>query len=267
MDMESYIFGHSDIEHLRLKLQAELFEEESKRTLELAGIKKGMKCVDFGCGNGYTSILLAKLVGEEGKVTAVDISEDALHAAEDNAKRYGINNIEFVKASIYDSKLEEDYDLAYSRFLFTHLAYPERAVKEFVRVVKHNGIVAVEDFNHELRITYPYNKHLERLRACMIESLKREGAIYDTAGMLYGMFKDCNIDAKVSLYAICCPMNYRYNMLPILFANVLKDNFISNGLISESEYEDIINGVKEFAQNNNAILLYSPVFRVYGLKI
>ncbi|GIU72240.1 MAG: class I SAM-dependent methyltransferase [Candidatus Nitrosocaldaceae archaeon] len=267
--MSEYIFGSTAKELLRLELQAELFEPYTKHTLELAGIKKGMKCVDFGCGNGYTAILLAKLVGKDGKVIAIDTSKDALLVAEKNAKRLGIDNIEFIQTDAYNTSLKDNYyDLIFSRFLFTHISEPKKVLEEMIRITKDNGIIVTEDFNHELRITYPYNKYIERLRTALIELLKKSGSKYDIAGMLYRLFKEHGLDAKVDVYAVPFSMNdKRYRVLPLLFAEVLRDRFMKYGIIDEEEYNNIINGINEYMNIKDAIVLYSSVFRVYAYLI
>ncbi len=266
--MGEYIFGYTDKELLRLELQAELFEKESKRTLELAGIKKGMKCIDIGCGIGYTSIILAELVGSDGDVTAIDISPEPLAIAKRNAERRGIKNIEFVLNDINDPTYLEDntYDLVYSRFLFTHLEDPVRALNNMVRITKPHGVVVAEDFNHEIRITYPYNKYLESLRLMLITLLKANGSRSEVSGMLYNYFMKAGLNTNVELYSIALPMNNKYKIVPFLFAAVLKDRFIKAKLIDEDKYAEIENGIKEFVNEENALLLYSSVYRVWGYK-
>ncbi len=264
--MGEYVFGYTNKELLRLELQAELFENESKRTLELAGIKEGMNCIDIGCGNGYTSILLAKLVGPNGHVTALDISLEAIESAKKNAKKHGIDNIDFIIGDINNLNLNRDYDLVYSRFLFTHLEDPKRALTNMIKITKPNGIIVIEDFNHNIRITYPYNESLETLRLMLINLLKMNGSKHEIGEILYDHLVRAGIDTHIGLYSIVLPMNTKYKVIPFLFAEVLKERFIKAKLIDEHAYENIVNGIKEFVNKENALLLYSSVFRIYGYK-
>ena len=52
----------------------------------------GQTAIDLGCGMGYFSIALAKLVGERGRVYAVDIQERMLKALERRARRAGVRD-------------------------------------------------------------------------------------------------------------------------------------------------------------------------------
>src|ERR671923_2215002 len=72
---QEYILGNSSSEIRRLEIQASLFESLTKQTLLNAGLKKGMSCIDIGCGSGSVTRLMADMVGETGRVVGVDIDE------------------------------------------------------------------------------------------------------------------------------------------------------------------------------------------------
>ena len=59
-----YILGNRDSEIARLEIQASLFEPLTKQTLLNAGLKKGMRCIDIGCGSGSVTRLMANMVGK-----------------------------------------------------------------------------------------------------------------------------------------------------------------------------------------------------------
>jgi len=59
-----------------------------------------MTVLDMGCGPGRITVPLAKKVGSQGKVVAVDIQTGMLRRAEAKAKQAGVENIEFVQANL-----------------------------------------------------------------------------------------------------------------------------------------------------------------------
>lgn len=71
-----------------------------KKVVQEIGIKTGMRIADFGCGAGYWSVLFAQTVGQEGKITALDVLETALQSVQSKAKIDGVNNIETVRANL-----------------------------------------------------------------------------------------------------------------------------------------------------------------------
>lgn len=68
-----------------------------------AGINAGMRVLDFGCGNGETSRLLAAAVGPEGAVVGIDINPSAVTQAKAKVAQEGFDNCEFVHADIIEA--------------------------------------------------------------------------------------------------------------------------------------------------------------------
>ena len=88
-----------------------------KEAIRQAMFKEGEVVLDIGCGIGETSMEIAKLVGNTGKVYGVDISIPQLDVAKRLSKERGINNVEFLKADMQVfSNLPEKIDIMYSRF-------------------------------------------------------------------------------------------------------------------------------------------------------
>ena len=66
------------------------------RELDEAGVRRGMRVLDFGCGPGRFTLPVARIVGSEGKVFAVDIHPLARLAVQKAAYRDGLTNIEVI---------------------------------------------------------------------------------------------------------------------------------------------------------------------------
>ena len=71
------------------------------------GIREGMTVVDYGCGPGRYTIRFSRIVGEMGKVYAVDIHELAVKEVERKIAKGGLGNVKPVLASGYDSGLPD----------------------------------------------------------------------------------------------------------------------------------------------------------------
>ena len=109
----------------RLRILHGLYGPGSRRVLLEAGLRRGMRVADFGCGVGLVTALLAELVGPEGHVVGLDASAAQLAQARESMPA-GSTNIRFVEASATDSGLPPaSFDLAYCRFLLLHLPEPE----------------------------------------------------------------------------------------------------------------------------------------------
>ena len=84
-------------------------EQEERCSLVLAnlGVKRGTTVCDIGCGNGYYTLQLAKMVGPAGRVLAVDIQPEMLKLLEERAASEEITNIEPILSELHDPKFPE----------------------------------------------------------------------------------------------------------------------------------------------------------------
>jgi ubiquinone/menaquinone biosynthesis C-methylase UbiE len=77
-----------------------LFEPSQK--LVEPYVKKDQVVADLGCGPGYYSLILAKMVGPQGKVFAVDLDKKCIQTLEKKASKLGLFNIETHASSAAD---------------------------------------------------------------------------------------------------------------------------------------------------------------------
>ena len=144
------------------------------KLIERSGIKPGMVVVDLGCGSGGITTFTARVVGEKGKVYAVDIQPEMLQQLErklSKPENHDITNIELKQASAYNLPLEDGaIDLAYMIAVFQEIPNRGKALREIWRVLKPGGILGVTEFLPDP--DYP-------LRSTTIKICQREGFILD----------------------------------------------------------------------------------------
>ena len=137
---------------------------ESKCTeiLKRTGVSEGQILLDFGCGSGNYAIPAAKIVGNEGKVYALDKDAYKLKELARRANSDGLNNLETIEtggepnSGLEDSSV--DVVLLYDIFWYFPITDPRlaRLLKEAYRVLSEDGLMSV------------YPEHIE------IEELKQE---------------------------------------------------------------------------------------------
>ena len=139
-----YALATGEAAAYRLHVLNNVYGPGTRRLLRDAGLRRGMRVADLGCGVGMVTAVLAEIVGPEGEVVGVDFSAAQIAQARTQSK--GAPNVKFVEASAADTGLpRESFDFVYSRFLLIHLTEPEQALSEMLALLKPNGILVCED--------------------------------------------------------------------------------------------------------------------------
>jgi ubiquinone/menaquinone biosynthesis C-methylase UbiE len=120
-------------------------------TLLQLGLRDGMRVGDFGTGSGHYALAASAMVGNEGRVYAVDIQEDVIKRLQDDAERAGKNNINFIWGNLEkagSTKLKEGAldAIVLSNTLF-QLEDAPSAIAEMKRVLKGGGKILLVDWS------------------------------------------------------------------------------------------------------------------------
>lgn len=147
-DIENYwsnrAEGYSEVNRGELStIQKDKWLNEIERRLE--GIpKESINILDIGCGPGFFSIILARA---GYKVTAVDYTEAMIEKAKENAGELS-SKITFIRMDGQNLLFDDEiFDVVVSRNLTWNLEKPDIAYKEWVRVLKKQGILLNFDAN------------------------------------------------------------------------------------------------------------------------
>jgi ubiquinone/menaquinone biosynthesis C-methylase UbiE len=106
--------------------------------IKFAHIKEGDTVVDFGSGAGIDVFLAANIVKESGKVIGIDMTEEMLRKARDNAQKFGYKNVEFRQGDI-ENKVpvgNNSVDVVTSNCVINLTSNKTNAFKEIYRILK-----------------------------------------------------------------------------------------------------------------------------------
>lgn len=112
--------------------------ERVRSILGKLGISKGMSVLDLGTGTGVLLPYLSEMVGNEGRVVGVDLSEGMLSRAE---KKFGkLPNVDLKKIDFEEEPLPGEYDVVMFYSVYPHLHSPEQTLKWLFKMnVKPGG--------------------------------------------------------------------------------------------------------------------------------
>jgi len=138
----------------------------------LAELKPGETVLDLGSGGGIDVLLSARRVGPAGKAYGVDMTDEMLALAEENKRKSGLTNVEFLKAEIEDIPLpDSSVDVIISNCVINLSGDKDRVMKEAFRVLKPGGRLAISDVVVRGKVPAEIKKSLELWVGCVAGAL------------------------------------------------------------------------------------------------
>ncbi|MDO9575969.1 MAG: class I SAM-dependent methyltransferase [bacterium] len=134
--------------------QAKMFNKKASnpkskpdQIIESITLKSGQNIADIGSGGGYFSLRFAKIVGEEGKVYAVDASTDFLEFIKNSAKEKGLNNI--IPILAIEDRLdlpEKSLDFIFMRSVTHHIPNRVKYFRNLKDFLKSDGKIIIIEY-------------------------------------------------------------------------------------------------------------------------
>ena len=125
-------------------------EEQLAKLIEALDLKPGMVVADIGAGTGRISVMMAKEVGPDGKVIAVDIQEEMLSVLDKKLKQMKVTNVVPKLGTVKSPELEpSSVDLAVFVDVYHELAFPYEMMLSLSKALKPGGCVAFVEYRKE----------------------------------------------------------------------------------------------------------------------
>ena len=264
--MEHYAIAGGAEGKSRLKILSRVMQPYTQNFFQRLEITSGMHCLDLGCGGGDVTFELATLVGKEGKIVGLELDETIVKLTQEDCQQLGLNNIEFKIADALSLNEENEYDLAYTRFLLTHLSDPQTVIEKMKTAVKLGGLVAVEDIEFSGHFCHPKSSAFDKYIQLYQQVVQNKGGDSEIGLKLPGMLKQAGLnEVKFSLVQPTF-MEGEGKLVALITMQKIRDAILEQGLSSSAEIDTIISELNEFSQNSESIISLPRIFQVWGRK-
>ena len=127
-------------------------ERQERCSLMLAnlGVKRGMNVCDMGCGNGFHTLQIAKMTGEDGLVIGVDVQPEMLGFLRERMEDQGVDNVVPILGSYHNPRLPpETIDLVLMVDVYHEFSHPEQMLASMRKSLRPGGLIVLVEFRKE----------------------------------------------------------------------------------------------------------------------
>ena len=179
--MRSYTLGH----HESVLRSHQWRTAANSAAYLLPRLRPGDRVLDVGCGPGTITADLAEVVGPEGSVVGVDNAATVVDQARTHP---GASERSWLTFAVGDAMgldyADDSFDVVHAHQVLQHLEDPVAALKEFARVTRPGGTVAVRDADYAAMTWHPHHPGLDAWLALYHRVARSNGAEPDAGRRL-----------------------------------------------------------------------------------
>jgi len=274
-----YVLGTADDEFIRLGLQHALWADFAGRSWKHAGIAPGQRVLDVGCGPGYATMDLARLVrgvphdgAPPGHVVALDESPGFVERLKHESSVRGINNILAIAADVQRldrTDLEPgSFDLAYARWVLCFVPDPGAVVAGVARLLKPGGRFVVNDyFNYEAMTLAPRRESFSRVIEAVGASWRARGGDPDVVGRLPALCREhgLTVTRLEAEQRVPRPSDTMWAWPDTFFRNFVP-RLVEGGFLSGAEADAYFADWTKVSADPNAFIVLPVVFELIATR-
>lgn len=250
----------------RLRLLSRVLWPTTSGLFERVGLAPDARCLDLGCGGGDVSVQLAQLT-PDGSCVGIDLDEEKLEIARDEAAASAIANVEFrVGDATTPPAGGERFDLVYARFLLTHLPDPAAALEHMRAWLAPGGALVVEDIDFSGHFSQPDSRAFRRYQEWYCAAVHARGCDPDIGPRLPGLLRDVGLeDVDVHVVQPAGMEGEVTVVAPLTLENVA-DAVVQAQLATREEVEQTIDELYEFARADGTLMSLPRIVQAWGRR-
>lgn len=228
---------------------------ENSAAYLLAELRSGRRLLDVGSGPGTITVDLAERVAP-GRVTALEMSDDALALTRDEADRRGCTNLEFAVGDVHGLDFpSDDFDVVHAHQVLQHVADPVAALREMIRVCRPGGVVAARDGDYSGFTWYPELPGLDRWRELYLAAARANGGEPDAGRRLLAWAHAAGASSVTASASVWCYATAESRAewggmwADRIVTSAIADQLVTAGLANPQQLQDVSAAWREWARH------------------
>jgi SAM-dependent methyltransferase len=246
----------------RLDVLSAVMDPLTTSLLDRAGIDAAHRCVDIGCGGGHVTRELARRACD-GHAVGIDIDPEVVELARLDAQQEGIENLVF---RVGDATALDDgpYDLAYARFLLSHVDDPAGAVSAMVAALRPGGIVLVEDIDFSGSFCHPdssaYRRYVELYRT----TVARRGGNADIGPALPALLRAAGLNGIGLSVGQPAGLDGEAKLISPLTLERISRSIVEEDVAPAEEVEEVLAELYAFHEDPTTVMSLPRIVQAWG---
>lgn len=245
----------------RLEILGRAMWPSTLALFQRAGLSAGQRCVDVGCGVGLVTEEVARLTGH---CLGLDNDSEFLNYAKAHRQTVGASFQEF---DIVHGVAEEGrFDVAFSRYLLSHLGNPLEALQKIVSLVRPGGLILVEDIDFPGHFHHPPSRAFARYLELYQAAVERRGGNPRLGRELFGMATTLGLTEIDIHLVVAVHHTGPSKAVAQLTLEHIGDALVGQGLLEHSELASLLDELKAYVEDPKTQVSIAPTFQLMARK-
>ena len=175
-------------------VSARAFEATTRSLFKEAGLRPGMRVLDFCSGAGDVAFLVRDLVGSEGQVIGIDETPGTVALAKERAAFRGLSNVDFVASKVDALPFEREFDAVVGRVVLMYRKNPVSDVRNLLRYLKPGCLCVFQEMDLTSGKTMPPAPVIDQVRSWILRAFAQAQIELEMGTKLFSVFKDSGLE-------------------------------------------------------------------------
>lgn len=263
---DPYFLGYRRAEQERLQRQASELADDSERLFEKAGVGRGDRVVEIGCGPEGCLALLSDRVGLDGSVIGVERNHTAAVLARSLVAAKGLENVEILEEDGRQTGLTRGaHDAVVARLVLINIPNPCEVLEEAVSLLRPGGTALLHEAVWPAHICEPACPAWDRLHQLVIALAQLNGTDLHIGLRLPHLLREQGItDIEIIPLVHEYPIGHSRRMLGLDLIENLTDGLLAHKLVGVEELTELTGEVRKHLEDPDTLVVSGLHIQAWG---